>query len=67
MKIFTILLTIIALALIIYNSTKIDFNSPFEGESVVALIAVLASLTVIVLLQILRISKQIATKQKRKN
>jgi len=67
MKIFTIILSTIAVGLIIFNATKVDFKNPFEGESVVALIAVLASLSVIVLLQILRISKTIERKQKYKN
>jgi len=64
MKIFTIILSVIALGLIIFNATKIDFDNPFDGESIVALIAILAALTVIVLLQILRISKRIEKKSK---
>jgi len=64
MKFFTIILSVIALGLIIFNATKVDFVNPFEGESIVALITVLAALTVIVLLQILRISKRIEKKSK---
>ena len=66
MKIFTILLSIIAVALIIYNSTKVDFNAPFEGESVVAIITILAALCAFLLLQILRVSKKIEQKVKQK-
>lgn len=66
MKIFTIILSIIAVALIIYNSTKVDFNAPFEGESVVAIITIVAALCAILLLQILRISKKIEQKVKQK-
>ena len=66
MKIFTIILSIIAVALIIYNSTKVDFNTPFEGESIVAIITVVASLCAILLLQILRVSKKIEQKVKQK-
>ena len=66
MKIFTIILSIIAIALIIYNSTKVDFNTPFEGESIVAIITVVASLCAILLLQILRVSKKIEQKVKQK-
>ena len=41
MKIFSILLTIIAIGLISFNvGTKIDINAPFQGESVVALITI---------------------------
>lgn len=66
MKIFTIILSIIAVALIIYNSTKVDFNAPFEGESVVAIITIVAALCAILLLQILRVSKKIEQKVKQK-
>ena len=64
MKYFTILATVIATALIIYNATKLDFNNLFEGQSVVALITILASLCAIVLLQILRFSKRVDQKLK---
>ncbi len=67
MKIFTYILTIIAVILAIYNITKIDFSNPFKGESVIALITVVASLCVIFLLAILRISKKIERTQKRKS
>ena len=66
MKIFTIILSIIAVALIIYNSTKVDFNAPFEGESVIAIITIVAALCAILLLQILRVSKKIEQKVKQK-
>lgn len=64
MKLFTIFLSCIAVALIIYNATKINFSAPFQGESTVALITILASLCAILLLQILRISKKIESKSK---
>ena len=66
MKIFTIILSIIAVALIIYNSTKVDFNAPFEGESVIAIITIVAALCAILLVQILRVSKKIEQKVKEK-
>ena len=59
MKQFTIIFTIIAALLIIFNATKISFTTPFEGESIIALITILALLCGIILLQILRISKRI--------
>ncbi|WP_452224000.1 hypothetical protein [Lacinutrix chionoecetis] len=64
MKIFTLVLTIIAFGLIVFNATKINFNALFEGESMVALITIIASLCAILLLQILRISKKIEEKSK---
>ena len=66
MKVFTILLSIIAVALIVYNSSKVDFNAPFEGESVIAIITIIAALCAILLLQILRVSKKIEQKVKQK-
>jgi len=59
MKQFTIIFTIIAVLLIIFNATKISFTTPFEGDSIVALITILALLCGIILLQILRLSKRI--------
>jgi predicted tellurium resistance membrane protein TerC len=67
MKIFTILLSIIALALIIFNATKINMNAPFEGQSVIALITIFAALCAIILLQILRFSKRVEQKSKNRN
>lgn len=64
MKLFTIILSAIAVGLIIYNATKINFDALFQGESVVALITIFASLCTILLLQILRISKKIEKKSK---
>tara|TARA_R110000868_G_scaffold320583_4_gene581516 strand:+ start:5404 stop:5607 length:204 start_codon:yes stop_codon:yes gene_type:complete len=67
MKIVTIILSAIALMLIVFNATKLDVNAPFEGESALALITMLAALCALVLLQILRISKRIEEKVKNKN
>ncbi|HAB28287.1 MAG: hypothetical protein CMP05_08010 [Xanthomarina sp.] len=59
MKIFKMLLSLIAIGLIIYNFTKVDFNAPFEDDSVVAFITIFASMCALILLQILRISQKI--------
>lgn len=67
MKAFTVTLIIIAIALIGFNTTQIDFNSPFKGESLVALITILASLCVILMMLILRISKRIEQKVKNRS
>lgn len=66
MKIIANILSIIAVGLIIYNSTKVDFNAPFEGESITAIITIVAALCAILLLQTLRISKNIEQKSKHK-
>ncbi|MEZ4801261.1 MAG: hypothetical protein R2797_00710 [Gelidibacter sp.] len=67
MKILTIILSVIALGLIVYNATKLNFDALFEGKSMIAAIMILASLCAIILLQILRISKRIEQLSKQKN
>ena len=64
MKYFTILVTIIAAGLIVYNATILDFNNLFEGQSIIALITIFASLCAVILLQVLRLSKRVDTKLK---
>lgn len=64
MKIFTSVLVVIALALIIFNITLLDFNHLFEGNSVVALIGIAASLCAVFILLIFRMSKMIDEKSK---
>lgn len=59
MRILIIILSVLALILMVFNITQIDFDHPFEGQSIIALITILASLCALVLLQILRISKKI--------
>ncbi|WP_428741797.1 hypothetical protein [Tenacibaculum sp.] len=66
MKIVTIILSIIAIALIVFNATKINMNTPFEEESIIALTTMLAALCALILLQILRISKRIEQRVKNK-
>jgi hypothetical protein len=57
-------MSLLALALIIFNFTKINFEAPFKGESAVALITILASLCAVLILAILTISKRIEQKVK---
>ena len=59
MKIFTLIFTVIALGLIIFNITQVNWDAPFEDDSVVALITIFTSLCAIILLQILRLSKRV--------
>ena len=62
MKIFTTVLIFLAVALIVFNVTLLDFSEPFTGNSGVALIGVGASLCAILNLLIFRISKKIEEK-----
>ncbi|WP_304142519.1 MULTISPECIES: hypothetical protein [Mesoflavibacter] len=64
MKIFIHILTLLAVALIIFNATQLNLDALLEGQSLIALITIVASLCAIMLLQILRISKKIEAKSK---
>ena len=66
MKILTIIISVLALALIVFNFTKVNFDAPFEGESIIALITILAALCAIVMMLILRVSKRIEEKVKQR-
>lgn len=66
MKITTIIFSVIALGLIIFNATKLNFDALFEGESIIAIMVILASLCAIILLQILRTSKRIEALSKQR-
>lgn len=64
MKYITIIFTILALGLIAYNFAELDFDNLLEGQSIIALITILASLCAIALLQVLRLSKRVDHKLK---
>jgi len=64
MKIFTNILFFIAIALIIVNVFLLDFNKPFEGDSMIALIGIVASFCAVLILLIFRMSKKIEEKVK---
>jgi len=64
MKIFTNILLLIAIALIIVNIFLVDFNKPLEGNSMIALIGIVASFCAVLILMIFRMSKKIEEKLK---
>jgi len=64
MKIFTYIAVAIALGLIGFNLFQIDYSHPFEGNSTIALIGVVAGICAILLLLILRFSKNLLEKSK---
>ena len=66
MKTFRLILGILALLLVVFNTTKVDFENPLEGDSVVAVICIVAALCALVLLLILNTSKRIQQKLKEK-
>lgn len=62
MKIFTNVLVFLAIALIVFNITLLDFKNPFQGDSVVAFIGIAASLCAVLILLILKTAKKIEEK-----
>lgn len=64
MKIFTTILIVIALGLIVFNVTLLDFQNPLQGESAVALIGIVAAFCAVFILLIFRMSKKIEEKMK---
>lgn len=64
MKYIAYTIIVLAIALGVYNATKLNFEALFEGESITGLITILASLCAIVLMLILLTSKRIEEKLK---
>lgn len=62
MKIFTNVLVLLAVSLLVFNITLIDFQNPFKGDSVIALVGVVASFCAVLILLIFRMSKKIVEK-----
>ncbi|ALM08328.1 membrane protein [Sediminicola sp. YIK13] len=61
-RILSIILITLAIALIAYNVILINFENPLEGDSIIAIIGIVASLCAIVLLLIFIASKKIQNK-----
>ncbi len=59
MKIFTTVLIFLAVALIVFNVTRLDYGSPLSGDSLYALIGIAASICAVLILLIFRMSKEI--------
>jgi len=62
MKIFTNILVLLAVSLLVFNITLIDYQNPFKGDSVIALVGVVASFCAVLILLIFRMSKKIVEK-----
>lgn len=65
MKILIYILIAFAIGMVVYNTTKLNFDHLLEGDSWVAAVCILAGLCAILALGILLISRNIAAKQKR--
>ncbi len=62
MKFFIYTLIAIAVGLIIFNITLLDFNNLLKGNSLVALIGIVASLCAVCILIIFKLAKNIEEK-----
>ena len=62
MKLFTNILVVLAIVLIIFNISLLDFKNPLEGNSMIAIIGIAASVCAILILLIFRMSKSIEEK-----
>ena len=62
MKTFIYILIVLALGLITFNITQLDFNNLLEGNSAIALIGIVSSLCAVCILLIFRVSKTIDEK-----
>ena len=61
-RILLIVLLILAMGLIVYNATILDFQNPLKGDSLIALIGIVAALCAVVLLLIYNTAKKIQKK-----
>jgi hypothetical protein len=62
MKTFIYILIVLALGLTVFNVTQLDFSNLLEGNSVVALIGIIASLCAICILLIFKSAQSIDEK-----
>ena len=66
MKILIKILIFLSIIMILFNAFQVNWESPMEGQSSVAVIGIMASLCALLLLIILMISMKISNKLKRK-
>jgi hypothetical protein len=59
MKIATYIITIIALVVLIFNISKINFESPLDGDSYTAIVTSIAAGCAILIATLIRVVKKI--------
>lgn len=67
MKTFTYIVIVFAVILVGVNASMLDFKNLFEGDSLIALIGILAILCAVVILLIFKISRTIEEKLKKQS
>jgi len=66
MKISIYVLMALALGIVIFNITQLDYNHLFEGNSIIGLIGIAASLCALLILAIFRSARLIDEKTSRR-
>ena len=66
MKIVTYVISVIALAVGIFNVSKINLEAPLEGDSFTALITAIAAGCAILIAAVLRLSKKVDSLSKKR-
>ena len=64
MRIFSYIVIALSVITIIFNVTKIDFEKPFEGESTIAIIGIIASFCAILVVTLFRVAKKVVEQTK---
>jgi hypothetical protein len=64
MKIFSYIIIVLSIITIIFNTIKIDFEKPFEGESTIAIIGIIASFCAILIVTLFRVAKKVVEQTK---
>lgn len=64
MKIFTYIIIALSLVTIIFNATKIDFEKPFEGESTIAIIGIVAAFCAVLIVTLFTVAKKVVEQTK---
>jgi hypothetical protein len=64
MKLFTYIIIALSLITIIFNATKIDFEKPFEGESTIAIIGIVASFCANLIVTLFTVAKKVEEQTK---
>jgi|TARA_B110000046_G_scaffold56980_1_gene63519 hypothetical protein len=67
MRLLSYLLSVLAIGFMVFNATKINFDTPFEKESYTAILTTLAGGCAILIFTILRVVKKIDRTVKEKS
>jgi hypothetical protein len=64
MKIFSYIIIVLSIITIIFNARKIDFEKPFEGESTIALIGIIASFCAVLIVTLFMVARKVVEQTK---